>query len=52
MSFLRGNASEMEIATGFYVLIIRVRAGGERNGSGGRDITITRFLRTRETSTS
>lgn len=45
MSFLRSNASEMQIATGFYMLVIGVRAGGERDGRGGRNITITRFLR-------
>lgn len=52
VSFLRGNASEMQIATGFYMLVIGVRAGGERYGSGGRNITITRFLRATETAVS
>lgn len=52
MSFLRSNASEMQIATGFYMLVIGVRAGGERDGRGGRNITITRFLRATETAVS
>lgn len=52
MSFLRSNASEMQIATGLYMLVIGVRAGGERDGRGGRNITITRFLRATETAVS